>query len=284
MTDFREIVVSDRDLLSPAQVDAGAVPELRWLAIDDLRVDEGYQRPLGPANWAAIRKIAKGFNWGKFTPVMAAPIVGGGYALIDGQHRSHAARMAGFTHVPAMIVVLSRGDQAASFSAVNGSTIAISAFHVYRAALTAGEDWAIRSRDAVAAAGCTLMESNPSFQNRKPGQVFSIVLIRKHIEMGRDAFVTAALRAIHGSEEALVEHFAHGVLSGWMSALQEDPQRFGKIDWQAFCRQHDLVSTYEGVAAMRKKPEFRDRALSSLYRDVLVAQLHSFGKGKAVAA
>ena len=40
---------------------------------------------------AHLRRIAEQFDWRLFAPVIVAPIEGGLFAVIDGQHRTHAA-------------------------------------------------------------------------------------------------------------------------------------------------------------------------------------------------
>jgi hypothetical protein len=64
---------------------------LQWLALDRLVIDDAYQRPLLPGTWKSIEKIAANFQWSRFSPVLVAPIAGGLFAVIDGQHRVHAA-------------------------------------------------------------------------------------------------------------------------------------------------------------------------------------------------
>jgi ParB-like nuclease domain len=131
----------------------GPAPMLHWLPIDRLIIDEAYQRPLGRNNWLAIEKIAANFQWSRFGPVLVAPITGGLYAIIDGQHRCHAAAMCGITEVPAMVVQVGIEEQSRAFAWVNSQTIKVTLFHVYKAALAAKEDWAIRADAAVAGGG-----------------------------------------------------------------------------------------------------------------------------------
>ena len=105
---------------APSSVDAGPAPMLQWLPLASLVVDDSYQRELKRGNWSAIRRIADNFKWSRFSPVFVAPVEGGRYAIIDGQHRAHAAAICGFDEVTCQIVQMSREEQAASFAAVNG--------------------------------------------------------------------------------------------------------------------------------------------------------------------
>src|SRR5690606_16959607 len=74
----------------------------------------------------------------RFAPVLCAPIEGGLYSIIDGQHRVHAAAMCGVEAVPCQIVQIDKQEQAASFAAVNGNVTKITAFNLLKAALAAG--------------------------------------------------------------------------------------------------------------------------------------------------
>ena len=131
---MRHIETIDND--RPHAVNPGAPPMLDWIEIDKLVVDEDYQRELKKANWAAIRRIASCFRWSRFSPVFVAPVEGGKFAIIDGQHRTHAAAICGFKTVPCQIVQMSKDEQAASFAAVNGMVTKITSLQLFKAALT----------------------------------------------------------------------------------------------------------------------------------------------------
>ncbi len=82
---YRTIDIGDRPSV---QVDPGPAPMLQWVKVSDLIIDDGYQRPLGKSNWTAIQKIAANFLWSRFQPLLLAPVEGGRFAIIDGQHRA----------------------------------------------------------------------------------------------------------------------------------------------------------------------------------------------------
>ncbi|MDI3335884.1 ParB/Srx family N-terminal domain-containing protein [Defluviimonas aestuarii] len=273
MSDLRSIDVDHRRYLPPEDVRAGAVPELRWLDIDTLRVDDSFQRPLGKSNWAAIDKIAKGFNWSMFTPVVVAPIVGGLYSLIDGQHRTHAAKIAGFTQVPAMIVMTAEAGQAAAFAAINGSVIRMTAPNIYKAALAANVDWAVRSRDAVEAAGCRLLTYNPSRTTLRVGSLNCIMEIRRHVEAGRSAMITAALDAVRSQPGVTVNHFAVRVLVPWFYALIEVGPGTLDADLRTFCAAHDLLKILDAMTVVAKRPDYVGKSPRELAKATLVTLL-----------
>jgi hypothetical protein len=196
MTDLRPIDLGGR---ARTRGRKAVRPDLTWLDIERLRLDDSYQRPLGKGNWRNIETIAADFDWARFTPILAAPLEGGLFAIIDGQHRTHAAALRGFDAVPAMVVPMTHAEQARAFAWVNGQVTAITIFHVFKAALVAGEPWALDARDAVEAAGCRLLTYPVSTYNRKPREIDAVGLVREHVRAGRGAFLTSVLRAISDS-------------------------------------------------------------------------------------
>ena len=247
----RGIHLDGRALPAATAVDPGPAPMLQWIDLDRLVIDEAYQRPLGRSNWVAIEKIAANFQWSRFGPVLVAPVAGGLYAVIDGQHRAHAAALCGILQVPAMVVQVDLAAQAKSFAWVNSQTIKVTPFHIFKAALAAGEDWAVRADAAVAAAGCRLMTFHPSAKNKRPGEVYCIGLIRKQIEAGNDWAVTAGLAAIRSvpSLDSAVG-MSDYLLGPWIAAVAAEG-----------CRDAAILS-----AALRARNPFKviERAYFSL--------------------
>jgi hypothetical protein len=216
MTDYRAI---DLTGMQPAQLASQPAPQLMWIEIKDLVIDDRYQRPLAEGNKRAISKIAADFRWSRFSPVLVAPVEGGRYALIDGQHRAHAAALCGIEKVPAMVALVAREEQAAAFIDVNTRQIRVSPHQIYRAALLAGEPWAVRCRDAVEAAGCRLMGSNQSTAARKPGQIFAIGLIRRMVDAGQEKAITIGLKAIRQYDAESVPNCSDALLAPWLGAV-----------------------------------------------------------------
>ncbi|MEA2772249.1 MAG: hypothetical protein QOD93_5211 [Acetobacteraceae bacterium] len=69
-----------------------------------------------------IARIAEYFEWSKFSPVIVAPVEGGLFSIIDGQHRATAAALRGVPEVPCEIVHIDRTRQAEAFAAINDNT------------------------------------------------------------------------------------------------------------------------------------------------------------------
>lgn len=281
MSDFRRIDLGGRARTPGRKAEP---PVLTWLQIDMLRIDDSYQRPLGNGNWKHIEAIAAEFDWKNFAPILAAPLEGGLFAIIDGQHRAHAASLRGFDEVPAMVVPMTRVEQARAFARVNGQVTAITVFHVYKAAIAAGEAWALDARAAVEAAGCRLMTSNSSTANKKPGEIYPIGLIREHVEAGRGEMITAVLAAIAGSRIG-GDPFAYSntVLKPLFSVLA------ALADWRVvdlvwFLEENDLVDIHDRVVVMqRNRDELRRQPASKIYRETLMALVKKQVRARAAA-
>ena len=262
---MREITIRGEKVI-PAN--PGQKPDFAWIKIRDILVDDDYQRPLLKSNWGMIRKIAANFSWARFSALVVAPTPDGKFALIDGQHRAHAALLCGIADVPCMIVDLDKGQQASAFSWLNGSTTKISLFHVYKAAIAAGEDWAIRCRNAVAAGDCLLMTSNSSTKHKKVGEIFAIALVRDLVEKGQaEAVATAllALRMIDGGTRVAL--YSDIILRPWMHAVtrsgagREDARHLAQV-----LRSIDPFRVIDRIDQMRKAGEYKDRPVAELRR------------------
>ncbi|MDF1778761.1 MAG: ParB N-terminal domain-containing protein [Rhizobiaceae bacterium] len=184
----------------PEIIDPGPAPMLQWLKIAQLVIDDSYQRPLAKQNRKAIAAIAAQFRWSRFSPVFAAPIEGGLFAVIDGQHRTHAAALCGFSEVPCQIVQMSLQEQAESFSAVNGLVTKVTTGQLFKAALAAGEERAVRMDAIARAGGCRLMTVNASAETKKPGEIFALKAYGQCVDQFKENRLIATLQALMAAE------------------------------------------------------------------------------------
>lgn len=271
---YRNIDIAGYEPVCPASQPA---PQLMWVEIADLVIDERYQRPLARGNQDAIRRIAADFRWSRFSPVLVAPIEGGRYAVIDGQHRVHAAAICGFSQVPAMVALVAQAEQALAFVEVNTRQVKVSGFHLLRAALQAEQPWAVRCRDAVHDAGCQLMMSNCSTKDKKPGQVFAVGLIRSLVEAGHADAVTAGLRGLLNYEPENVANFDGALLSPWLAAVAAIDGAAG-ADLTAFLRRNRPWIVIERASRFAKAEGV---PLAKARRESFVTLLNIFMKDAA---
>lgn len=257
MSDLRPIDTSPLSRAVTPPESLGAAPVLDWIAIENLRLDDAYQRPLKPSNWVAIRKIAENFSWSRFQPIVVSPLEGGHFAVVDGQHRTHAAKLVGIESVPAMSCHLTRAEQASAFSWINGNTTAISTFHVYKAALAAREAWAMDCMAAVDAAACRMMTYNRSTKEKRGGEIYSISLIREHVDAGRTATVTAGLRALRlGAEADDPLAYSHTFLRPWLMVIAELDLAGEPEILSGFLKRHSVHDILHRVDRLQSNPDY----------------------------
>ena len=292
LTDALRPVVAERPLVDP--VIRGALPHLGWVDIAKLRIDDRYQRPLQRHNWDAIARIAKNFDWALFTVVDIAPVGEGLYCVIDGQHRVHAALMAGVVKVPVRIVSALLEGQARAFMGINGNVTAITPFHVLRASLAAGTPWAVEADRAIARAGCRLMVSNASTDSKLPGEIYATQWVRGLAERDGEvnraglAALELALASLKQSTQGAANPLAwtHVALRAWHGAVA------GLDDWiihpsacralTGFLNSEDLLALLS-AATDRKQQAKRDgrpcAAIAALLLGDLQTRLEIYQQG-----
>uniref|UniRef100_UPI0035AEA00F ParB N-terminal domain-containing protein n=1 Tax=Agrobacterium salinitolerans TaxID=1183413 RepID=UPI0035AEA00F len=238
----------------PAEVSAGAAPILQWIDIDQLVIDEDYQRDLKLQNWKAIRRIAANFRWSMFSPVFVSPVEGGAYAIIDGQHRTHAAAICGFSQVPCQIVQMNKTEQAAAFAAVNGVVTAVTVWQLLKAALAAGEQWAVNAQAIAVDGGCRLMTSNGSTLSKLPGDIYGVKGFLSVIETRpREAIVTAlkVLMKAEGYNDNR-EVWDSALLMPLLLALAERPPALANPGFVSALEKFDIWDLVDRDAAERR--------------------------------
>lgn len=229
-------------------------PALHWVQLADLVVDDRYQRELTSKGRGLIQRIANDWDWTKYQPILVAATVSGGFAIVDGQHRAHAAAVTGLAALPAMIVPMTPVQQAEAFRAVNSDRVRLSAAQMFKAKLAAGDALAMQSVEIVNAAGCELATYVPSYNLRKIGTVYTFALVQRMVAAGEGEAVTVGLRAVLDSDSGKADRkvWDHAVLSAWLPALAKSqrflrlpdlPEIFDEIDWDGefaiarrFCR------------------------------------------------
>lgn len=198
----------------------GAMPDLRWIRLDRLVVDDTYQRPLLAQNWKRIRAIAEAFTWSRFSPLVVAPAHDGRFAVIDGQRRAHAALMCGLVEVPAMVLAIREAAQAEAFTGINTVTLRVTRQAMYKAALAAGEAWAVEVEQVVTAAGCRMATYAAASKDKRAGVLYSDHLIRKLCAAGHAGRVTCALAALREYDTTgRVALWGDDILRPWLTAF-----------------------------------------------------------------
>jgi len=130
----------------------------------------------------------------------------------------------------------------------------------------------VACHEAVAAGNCRLMASNWSANQKQPGMIFSLGLIRKHVEGGRAAAVTAALKALRLYDtKGRVGLYSDHILTPWIAAVAMDPA-FAKVDLAAVLTRRDpfhVIDSADRLAGGRATTVQRAEAFATLIRMVM---------------
>jgi hypothetical protein len=170
----------------------GPAPIQQWIKIDRLVVDTDYQREIGRRGATNVIQIAEHFDWSKFAPVIVAPVEGGRFAIVDGQHRTTAAMLRAIEEVPCHVVQADRAKQAAAYAAVNGNITKTTAQQLYHARLSASDPEALEISKICSSADVEVLRRNVSQSEMKVGQTQAIsALVRCAKLYGRDTLITA---------------------------------------------------------------------------------------------
>lgn len=176
--------------------EGGAVPFLDWIDVKRLVIDKTYQRDISRAGSVNIQRISEQFEWSKFSPVIVAPIEGGLFSIIDGQHRATAALLRGIEKVPCEIVHIDRARQAEAFAAINGNTTRVNPQIVYFARLTGKDKGAEEMARILAAAGVTVCRANRTLRDMKKGETGAVGALFKLLKVFGPETLISSLQCI----------------------------------------------------------------------------------------
>jgi hypothetical protein len=181
-----------RFVSSQSEFSPGPAPFLDWIETEKLVVDTTYQREIGRCGAANVQQIAENFDWSKFAPVIVAPIEGGQFAIVDGQHRTTAAMLRDQKKVPCQVVQADRSRQAAAYAAVNGNITKTTAQQLYHAKVAALDCQALQLSEVCAAASVEILRRNPPRSQLMPGQTQAVIALSRCLTVyGRDTLITA---------------------------------------------------------------------------------------------
>lgn len=260
MSGFRAIDITG---FEPCEIADQQAPVLQWVEVERCVIDGRYQRDITAAGRRAIQRIAREWSWSKYQPLICAPTPDGRFAVVDGQHRAHAAKVAGLNMLPAMIVPMTPAEQAAAFGAVNMDRIRPNRAAIFKAKLVAGDPVAIAASAAVEAAGCRLMTYIPTTTQRQPGDVFSHSLICRMVAQGEGEVVTVGLRAIRDSatgNEPRTDAYASNlwvydgrVLAVWLPVLAMSQRYLRIADLADAFDEIDWITEFDNAAALARR-------------------------------
>lgn len=244
------------DLGTHPAPDKGPSPQLQWIAIGDLRCDPSYQRQITRQGETNVRKIARAFSWSKFAPVIVAPIEGGVFAIIDGQHRTTAALSIGVKQVPCQVILATRGEQAAAFSAINGTVTRINSLALHRAAVAAGDAEAVRLDGIAARAGVKILAYPVPETKQKPGETMALETLRRALARHGETALVFVLTVLVKSPNLQAGGLAGAIIEAvidFVAAELTTPEAFSSVaarPVEAFLSARNLVRDLDHVRAL----------------------------------
>lgn len=237
-----------------ARAAVGPPPQQALLPVRDLRVDRGYQRELGARSRALIRAMVSGWDWTLVQSITVAPLPGGLWELIDGQHRALAALTHGAIQVlPAVIAPAGeRADAARAFVALNARRVPITPANALKAAIAAGDPTALIVRGAAEAAGARLLFAPPGRPFRAGECLAAGALLDLARRIGRAALcgilttcVAAQLAPIRAEHLTALEALATD--SRWSGARPDAARLLAALrDWDRLADEARLLALDSG--------------------------------------
>jgi hypothetical protein len=192
---------------------------LTWIEAGKLVVDGAYQREIGRRGRLNVQFIAEHFDWSKFAPVIVAPVEGGLYAIVDGQHRTTAAMLRKIKEVPCQVVQADRAQQAAAYAAVNGNITKTTPQQLFHARLTAGNKDAEALANVCAAGGVEIIRRNVVLGKMGVGQTQAVGALQRCLrDYGRDTLITA-LQCITQTSDGNAGFVRATIIEGLCEAL-----------------------------------------------------------------
>lgn len=264
MAYLRPIVIEDFAGITIA-TQPGPAPQIQWLELDVLRIDDRYQRPIGQRGKMQIRRIAERFRWSRFAPVIVAPIEGGLYAVIDGQHRCHAARLRNIKLVPCMISMVDEVEQAEAFAEINTRQLAVTPAVLHKSRVASRDPKALALELVLEAGGARVV--TPRHQkDLKRGDTFAVAILYKLQEAYGDQTLRRACEAIVQVGEGNIGMVRGPVLQAYCAVFDHAPELRDHADLLDSLDSFDLPKAYQAMAgAIVPKGELRWRHLATAF-------------------
>jgi hypothetical protein len=201
----------------------GDKPELQWVAIDKLVIDDSYQREVGKHGISNVRRIANEFRWSHLEPIVVAPVTGGRFAVINGQHRALGARLRGIKEIPCAVVKADQAEQAAAFAAINGNVTAITPLQLFHSGLAAKLPEHIAVSKLCEAAGVRIRRSVVANKDMKAGDTLAASSLLQCYRQYGPQTLQLALECITRTGGGNLGLVRHQIIKAICAAIKEFP-------------------------------------------------------------
>lgn len=211
-------------------------PKIAWLALNQLVVDEEYQRALSANGMRLIRRLVETWDWNCFKPLSVAAVGDGRYEIVDGQHTALAAATHGSIEtLPCLVLdAATLAQRSAAFVGINRDRLALTPYALFKARVSAEDPEAVAVQAAIDEAGALLFESINSVLDYQPGSLACVSSLLIVVRAIGQAKLTRVLKiCIEGSltpiPSSAIKGVADLVADGSMSDA-EIAEALGEID------------------------------------------------------
>lgn len=207
----------------------GAPPTLEWVALDQLHVDDSYQRSTSSnKSVRVLASMARQWDWRLCQPLAVVRRDDLSLFVIDGQHRLFGARQRGdIPHLPCVITRQTNAeDEAAMFVALNTQRTQLTQGDIFHAAQASGDPQALTVARLVERAGLSFARHS-NHASWKPGQIFCGPMLMRSVDMYGESVVSNALVAMAEAHKGQTLNVAATVLKALFVIYRDDAKQVG---------------------------------------------------------
>lgn len=202
----------------------GELPVLQYCPVEQLQVDDRYQRSLEAANSITlIRRIAINWDWGLCQPLYVARRADGRLYIVDGQHRWAAAKLRGdIWQLPCVVRSFETTEQeAAAFVALNQERTPLSALQMFRASVASGNPESADILATIEEAGLSLAVTTNNHHAAK-GAVTNIGGLRLCYRVHGRQVLLESLRVLKGAYPGQILRYAGTIFPGIVALVSSN--------------------------------------------------------------
>ncbi len=206
----------------------GSLPTIEWIHVKHLSIDASYQRSIdNDASRRLIASIATNFDWRLCMPLVVSRRQAGQLIVIDGQHRTMAARRRrDIPQLPCCVFnYAGPEEEARMFIAANRARKPMNRLDDFHAALAAADEDAMEIQMLVTDAGLKVARNTAS-KAWQPREITFTAAIATSLRKHGSAVVSAALTNM--AEAFPKERLTHGgsIFLGLIKILSQPPADF----------------------------------------------------------
>lgn len=201
-------------------------PQLLWIPIDRLKIDNRYQRDIGSlSSQKNIKHIVENFTWARFGAVQVAQTLSGELFILDGQHRTHAAGKKGFDSVPCIVNETDDlQEQAMHFYNINVRRVGLTALAKYHVLIQTGDFKAVSLNEILNEIDITIPKAPILRGYTKPRETQAIGALLKMIDTHSKKQIQWVLNTIADAYPEELGHMRATLIKALGLFVKEEPK------------------------------------------------------------